>query len=248
MSTTTLGRLLGSGKEAEVYECGELVVKLYRATASKRSAFREAAILAAIEALELPAPTVWGVRQIDERWGVSMARADGRTFSEGLRREPNMAPAYLRQMALLHLRIHNCQATHFACVNARLAANIRQTVMLGEARQKALLEGLAALPEGDRLCHGDFHPMNILGSPGREMVVDWLDASRGDPAADVCRSYVLMKPSYPALASAYLAMYSERSGVGKERILGWLPFVAAARLAEGVPDEADQLMAMADAI
>ena len=67
MSTTTPGRLLGSGKEAEVYECGELVVKLYRATASKRSAFREAAILAEIEALELPAPTVWGVRQIDER-------------------------------------------------------------------------------------------------------------------------------------------------------------------------------------
>ena len=247
MSTTTLGRLLGSGKEAEVYECGELVVKLYRATASKRSAFREAAILSAIEALELPAPTVWGVRQIDERWGVLMARADGPTFTEGLRRE-NMAPAYLRQMALLHLRIHNCQAAHFACVNARLAANIRQTVMLGEARQKALLEGLAALPEGDRLCHGDFHPMNILGSPGREMVVDWLDASRGDPAADVCRSYVLMKPSYPELASVYLGMYSERSGVRKERILGWLPFVAAARLAEGVPNEVDQLMAMADAI
>ena len=98
------------------------------------------------------------------------------------------------------------------------------------------------------MCHGDFHPMNILGSPGREMVVDWLDASRGDPAADVCRSYVLMKPSYPALASAYLAIYSELSGVGKERILRWLPFVAAARLAEGVPNEVDQLMAMADAI
>ncbi len=59
MGTTTLGRLLGSGKEAEVYECGEWVVKLYRATAPKRSAFREAAILAAIEAFELPAPTVW---------------------------------------------------------------------------------------------------------------------------------------------------------------------------------------------
>jgi DNA-binding helix-hairpin-helix protein with protein kinase domain len=88
MSTMTPGRLLGSGKEAEVYECGDLVVKLYRATASKRSAFREAAVLAAIEALELPAPTVWGVRQIDERWGVLMARADGPTFAEGLRREP----------------------------------------------------------------------------------------------------------------------------------------------------------------
>ena len=124
MSTMTPGQLLGSGKEAEVYECGELVFKLYRATASKRSAFREAAVLAAIEALELPAPSVWGVRQIDGRWGVLMARADGPTFTEGLRREPNIAPAYLKQMALLHLRIHNCQATHFGSVNARTS---RQT-------------------------------------------------------------------------------------------------------------------------
>ena len=98
------------------------------------------------------------------------------------------------------------------------------------------------------MCHGDFHPMNILGSPGREMVVDWLDASRGDPAADVCRSYVLIEPSYPELASAYLAIYSELSGMSKERIIRWLPFVAAARLAEGVPHLVDQLMAMADLI
>ena len=43
-----------------------------------------------------------------------MARADGLTFTEGLRREPNLTPAYLKRMALLHLRIHNCEATHFA--------------------------------------------------------------------------------------------------------------------------------------
>jgi len=196
----------------------------------------------------VPAPTVWGARQIDERWGVLMARADGPTFTEGLRREPNMAPAYLKQIALLHLRIHNCQATHFASLEARLAANIRQTVMLGEARQEALLEGLAALPRGDRLCHGDFHPMNILGSPGREMVVDWLDASRGDPAADVCRSYVLMKPPYPELASGLPGDLFGTERRGQERILRRLPFVAAARLAEGVPNEVDQLMAMAEVI
>jgi len=41
-----IGRLLGSGKEAEVYEYGELVLKLYRPKASKSAAFREAANLA----------------------------------------------------------------------------------------------------------------------------------------------------------------------------------------------------------
>jgi aminoglycoside phosphotransferase (APT) family kinase protein len=43
-----------------------------------------------------------------------------------------------------------------------------------------------------RLCHGDLHPSNvILGSDG-PMIVDWFDASRGDPIADVARSSVTL--------------------------------------------------------
>jgi hypothetical protein len=41
------------------------------------------------------------------------------------------------------------------------------------------------------------------------------------------------------MASAYVDAYSEVSGIGREAILNWLPFVAAARLAEGVPEVAD---------
>jgi thiamine kinase-like enzyme len=42
-----------------------------------------------------------------------------------------------------------------------------------------LLDGLAALPSiDDRLCHGDFHPFNILGQLGKATVVDWLNAAK----------------------------------------------------------------------
>ena len=54
----TLGALLGVGRVAEVFACGELVVKLYKPTVPKRSPFGEAAILTAVEALGLPAPAV----------------------------------------------------------------------------------------------------------------------------------------------------------------------------------------------
>lgn len=101
------------------------------------------------------------------------------------------------------------------------------------------------MPDGDRLCHGDFHPHNILGPPGGETLIDWLDASRGNPAGDVCRSYVLLRPIAPELASAYVDAYSQVSGKRRETILNWLPTVAAARLAEGVP-EVDELMKMID--
>ena len=118
----------------------------------------------------------------------------------------------------------------------------------GRARRDALSTRLARLPEAGRLCHGDFHPSNILGSPGDATLVDWLDASCGDPAADVCRSYVVMKPSAPDFASAYVDAYTRLGGESRERIFGWLPFVAAARLAEGIASEADGLMEMAGSI
>lgn len=176
-----------------------------------------------------------------------MDRADGLSFGEAMRQHPDLVPAHLQEMALLHLRVHSHPGTQLAALKARLAANIRRTDILSETRQHALLSALAAMPDGDRLCHGDFHPMNILGPLGRQVLVDWLDACAGHPAADVCRSYILMKPRAPDIASAYVDVYASVSGESRDRILAWLPFVAAARLAEGVPDEVAGLTDMVEA-
>jgi hypothetical protein len=56
MSEPELGCLIGSGREAEVFEYDRTVLKLYRSEVPKRSAFREAAILAIVESFEVPAP------------------------------------------------------------------------------------------------------------------------------------------------------------------------------------------------
>lgn len=245
MSKPALGELLGSGKEAEVFAFGAGVVKLYRSAASKRSAFREAAVLALVETLGLPVPVVSGVQQLGDRWGLTMNRVEGPALAEAMGREPSLLPAHLRAMASLQLRVHGHPATQLPSLKARLAANIRSSRLLGEALKDALLGGLAALPEGDRLCHGDFHPLNVMGPPGHAVLVDWLDASRGEPAADVCRSYVLMRSVSPEMASSYVDAYAALGGTSRDRILSWLPYVAAARLAEGVPDQVNDLLAMA---
>ena len=56
----TLGRLLAAGQRADVFEWGSRVVKIYGSTGLKQVVFREAAINAAVEALGLPVPAVWG--------------------------------------------------------------------------------------------------------------------------------------------------------------------------------------------
>ncbi|KGM31164.1 protein kinase family protein, partial [Inquilinus limosus] len=99
MELPPLGPLIGSGKEAEVFGCGALAVKLYRttATAPKPSAFHEASVLALVGTHGLPVPEVRAVGQIDGRWGIAMTRAEGLPLGEAMRPGSTAAPAGLER-------------------------------------------------------------------------------------------------------------------------------------------------------
>jgi aminoglycoside phosphotransferase (APT) family kinase protein len=241
------GRRLGQGNEAETFEDGELVIKLYRAHAPKRWAFREAALLSALEAMGLPVPSAVAGRAIDGRWGLTMTRIHGGPLMERLdHNDRGRRDAQLADMARLHMSIHAHPGTQFASMTARLADAIRSVAALDDVRKADLLATLAARPERARLCHGDFHPFNVLGPEGRETIIDWPNACSGDPLADVCRSYVLMKSLTPDYASDYVDAYCAVAGQSRADILDWLPLIAAARLAEGDPTQTPRLLAMID--
>lgn len=248
MDLSDLGQLIGEGKEAEVFLHGENVLKLYRQGAAKSAAFREAAILAIVERSGLPAPAVSQVGMFDGRWGLVMSRAAGRPFAEAMLSDPGQVAPYLEAMALLHRQIHACSGTGLPGLSARLRANLGKAAGLPDVLRDRLLQRLAALPGGDSICHGDFHPYNIIGTPGQAVVVDWLDACAGAPAADLCRSFLLLGTQSPPLADAYLDACEKAGGPGRLDVLAWLPVLAAARLTENVPHETDRLLAMAEQV
>lgn len=243
------GRLIGEGKVAEVFELGEgRVLKLYRAGEPKLSAFREAAVLAVVEQGGIAAPRAFGVEEADGRWGVLMNRVEGRPFAEAMLADPAAAGPYFAAMAELQAAIHAAPGTGLVSLKSRLAANIARAPGLSEPVRVRLRERLAALPDGDRLLHGDFHPYNILGAPVAATVVDWLDASSGPPAADACRSWVLMSAASPDFAEAYLAAYLGRAALTRAQVLAWLPVVAGARLTENVAAQEADLRRWAEAV
>lgn len=98
------------------------------------------------------------------------------------------------------------------------------------------------MPDSDRLCHGDFHPFNVMGKLGNAWIVDWPHAMRGDPAVDVCQSWLLMqRPPGEQDAMAYVEAYAIESGLRPNNILHWRAIVAGARLADDVPSEEEML-------
>jgi Ser/Thr protein kinase RdoA (MazF antagonist) len=150
-------------------------------------------------------------------------------------------------LADVHWWIHQIRDKPLMGLKQKLSGNIQRAGQLDLDDRDRLLSRLADLPDDDRLCHGDFHPGNIMGSIGSPFVVDWLDATSGPAEADACRTYLLTLHHAPQLASPYLSAYSNASGYPAKQILLWLPVIAAARLSEGVPDETSRLLALARA-
>ncbi|WP_423065737.1 phosphotransferase family protein [Devosia sp. CN2-171] len=242
-----IGPLLGSGKVAEAFEYGEHVLKLYRDPGARSTAFAEAAILAIVADHGLPTPAVHEAGRYGERWGLVMSRASGRPLATLALERPAIAPAALDAMVALHLRVHAEMESRLRPLKLRLADRLKAAPGLDDALRSRLLDRLAALPDGNRLCHGDFHPFNLIGTPESAVVVDWPDATSGPPAADACRSYLLMLQGAPQFADPYLDRYAAASGVHRSDVLAWLPILAAARLCENVPEEKPRLLELARA-
>jgi serine/threonine protein kinase len=60
--------------------------------------------------------------------------------------------------------------------------------------------GLKVAPiPGDRVVHRDLHPLNVLMTDDGPVVIDWSNASAGDPAFDVADTWVLLACASPEL-------------------------------------------------
>lgn len=237
-----LGRLIGTGATAEVFEYGEGVLKLYATGVSRAAVDAEAAVLAVLERAGVAAPRSWGVVEREGRWGLAMSRAEGRSFGAVMKAERARIPEFIAAMVGLQRAIHGVEAPELPSFKARLSAHIERAERLAPADRGRLLEGLAAMPKGDRLCHGDFHPFNVLGEPGNAMVIDWVDASVGTPMADLARSFVLLAPHEPDLAETYVDAYLADARAERAAMEAWLPLVAAGRLGETIGEQEAALL------
>jgi Ser/Thr protein kinase RdoA (MazF antagonist) len=118
-------------------------------------------------------------------------------------------------------------------------------------------------PDGERLCHADFHPGNVLlRRDGGYVVIDWKAAARRDPAGDVARTrlllphawipgsgrrrlQLLLTPIRRGLYSTYLRAYRRRRRLDPAAIDAWVPVLAAARLSYDIAEERTRMLALA---
>lgn len=241
--TSNIGDKIGDGGIAEVFARDNKAIKLYKPHVPKSEAFYEALINTIIESTGLPVPKVFSVHQVSDRWAMEMELLDGSILSKLIKQQPADTATYLDTMIDMHMRIHNIKDLPIIfSQKQKIESRIRNVSILSVSQKENLISELKNMPDGNCLCHGDYHYNNLIMNNGRVFIIDWVDATIGNPAADVCRTYMLFKIYAPGIADTYIEKYSNNTDVSIDEIKVWLPFVAASRLSEGKDEEIEQLL------
>jgi aminoglycoside phosphotransferase (APT) family kinase protein len=210
----------------------------------------EAQYAEAARAAGAPAPRLLGIATIAGRPASVWQRIDGPTLWERLRERPERAGETGRRLADLQLALFELVApVTLPRQHDRLLSKIR----LAAAKvDPGLARALDLIPEREprlRICHGDLHPSNVILGRDGPVLVDWYDASRGDPVADVARTCLLLGNGarhlpgsngsmLGPLAGAYLERLWEPLGLDHDRLERWTGINAVARMAEGIASTA----------
>lgn len=238
-----LDKVIGCGNGATVYRHGEYAIKLFEENYDKTFIFYEALVNSIIEKVDLPIPKVYEILNINGQLGIKMDYIHGSSLIDYILEDIENIEIYIEKMVKLQIEIHSKDASILTCsFKDKLRDKIRGNSNLSEVIKDGVFDVLEELPEGSELCHGDLHGYNILVSNDEYWVIDWIDSSRGCADGDVCRTYLIYLYHAPEIAELYLSQYCKETGKDRERILEWMPVVAAARLCENVPNEKEWLI------
>jgi aminoglycoside phosphotransferase (APT) family kinase protein len=230
------GRLLGEGATATVFERDGRAVKFYP-TLPLDEVEREARWQRVAFDAGLPAPRVYAVRRVEGGVELEMARVDGKDMGELVMDKQLPMKQAIDVLVDLQTRVQARDAgDSLRPQREALGWKIERAPFLAEAEKAALIALADKLNRGmTRICHGDLHLRNVLlDAHGVPWLIDWVDATAGDPYADACRTYLLFWQYIHGYADAYLQSYCESADARMDDILAWLPVIIGARLSENV--------------
>ncbi len=186
-----LDKVIGVGFTATVYEWEEgKVLKLFRQDFSKESIEIEFRNAMAVRNLPFSKPKAHELISLDGRLGIVYDLLEGESLLDWVLRTGDLEQCAI-YMAELHksiLPIHVVNVDDYKDFLRYFISMNPDTSTREEALRK-----LDRLPDGNTLCHGDFHPGNILLNQGTTGIIDFMNICHGHHLYDVARTVFLVQ-------------------------------------------------------
>jgi aminoglycoside phosphotransferase len=238
-----IGKHVGSGGTSNVYEWGNSeIVKIYKPHVTDDVIHNEAYIGQLLNKFSLDIPRYIGSIDFNGKKALIYERINGKVMAELLLKgyyETELAYKF----AQIHYDIHKKAIDELPSQYDFLKNRILKLRSILRDKTTSLISLLDNIPIDNKLCHGDYQPLNIIGDTNKYVVIDWNGACSGNPILDVAWSYMtlnspiinhllgeLISEIFANFANDYLSCYCKLTGIHGEQILNCLPIVATRRL------------------
>ncbi len=246
---------IGVGRSAEVFIDNEgKALKLFFEWVKPAQIEYEADISQKITNVYKETPIFFRVINHEGKLGLQYELIQGEMLSDVMKRQPFRIVKLARELGEIHRRMHAGKVEGLAAMSNVYGDRLLRYPTLINNLKDELIEFLER-DINNSLCHGDFHPENVMvDTDGRMWVVDWVNAYSGNPVSDVARTYYLLKkgtsPEKSSLlirvfevfarhliAGAYLKSYFKAQKFPKAEFDKWLLIIQITRYSEGIKDE-----------
>ncbi|NHM30933.1 phosphotransferase [Neobacillus terrae] len=258
----SVGRLIGRGNTAEVYEWGdkgEKVIKLFYEKVPFDIIKREYETSSVINQLGIPSPGLGDLIEYNQKWGIICEKITGIGFTQQISTRPFSLKKNAALFAELQASYHNISTNKLPEQKEYLTRNILGTTLLTDIEKEEILKYLKILPVDNKVCHGDYHTENIILNDQKPKILDWMTGASGNSCGDVARTFLIIRysilpPDMPKVtkfiiqsvrkvfAKVYLIAYTKTTNTSVKSIDEWMLPVMAARLVEGVPNQEKQFL------
>ncbi len=234
-----------------VYDCGDVVVKVFDGDKPAADILNEALGLARAAQAGISVPEFVEVTNIDGNWALVTKKVEGKTLRQLMDENPDKVDEYIERLVDAELDVHAHKAPLMGRQKDKLARMINSLAdSLDDSIRYETLMRLDGMKNHTKVCHGDFVPSNVIVTEDDELVIcDWAHATQGNGGADCAVTYLhLLMNGENDLAEKYLDLYVTKQGCTKQYVQEWISIVAAAELARGRAKDKDFLRSFVDVV
>lgn len=250
--------ILARGGEADLYILDENRILRVLRKEDPHALEREKAVMPLLDEACVSVPRIYEYTEVEGNQAEVMERIKGETMLEFMLSHPFSLKRKVRKFAKIHQQIlflHGGKP--LPSIQEKLAAFEEQPGKVEGEIFDFVMQIARGLPSGDSICHGDFHPGNILMNERAPYVIDWSGVHTGSALSDIAHTYVLMThaPQTPGqdarsyrkvrffahrIAKLYLRDMEKWEWFDWEEFRRWKIVMTLLRVYDGLPSEKEE--------
>lgn len=207
----------------------------------------------------IPCPKPLEFIKHNNRYGIIFPKLEGKTLTEEMSSNPWKVKKLAIKFAQFHRKLHGHEIAGLQKQNTYIETHLKACYV----QLKPYWDRLQTLKKQvdfnqSVLCHGDLSGDNIIVCQDGWKIIDWATAQNGTPMADLVRSWIINQTPNPKIqknyvrtylfqhlakymANTYKKAYLHQNASNKNTFRLWVPLIAACRLFEEVPGEAERM-------